>query len=68
MNANTRPGVIVMLFGFLGGILAYIEQYLNENSLVVNAYLGTDITLVALQTVTVIVALLCGCVVAAWTS
>lgn len=68
MDANIRPGVVVMLFGFLGGILAFIEQYLNENNLVVNAYLGTDITLVALQTVTIIVALLFGCVVAAWTS
>jgi len=68
LTSEVRAGVIVLFFGLLGMIMAFIEQYLVENSYVLDEFIADSITLPDLQIVTIIFALLVGTVLAALTS
>lgn len=68
VNVNIRPGLVVAGFGFLGMILAWLLQYLNENGYVVNEYVQDKITMPGLQIVVIIICLLVGVVVGVLTS
>jgi hypothetical protein len=58
------PGIIVMLCGFAGVIVAFIEKTLYDNGVGVNALANMEITLTEAMTITIVVWLLVGAVVA----
>lgn len=57
------PGIIVMLFGFAGIIIAFIEKTLYDNGVLVTALSNMGVTLTEAMTITVIVWLILGAVV-----
>ncbi len=64
LSTDVRPGIIVLFFGFLGIIVAAIEQYVVDRGYLLDEYIAESITLPDLQIITVIFALLVGIVIA----
>jgi len=60
---NVRAGVIVMLFGFAGIIIAYIEKTLYDNGVLVTALSNMGVTLAEAMALTIIVWLLVGAII-----
>jgi len=58
------PGIIVMLCGFAGIIVAFIEKTLYDNGVGVTALSNMGVTLTEAMTITIVVWLLLGAVVA----
>lgn len=65
---DIAPGVVVILFGFLGLILAWLEKFAIDNGYVLDEYIQGTLTWPDLAIITIIVSLLCGVVIAAWIS
>jgi len=61
--AKIGPGIIVMLFGFAGIIIAFIEKTLYDNGVLVTALSNMGVTLTEAMTITIIVWILLGAVV-----
>jgi hypothetical protein len=62
-----RGPFIVLVMSFIGFILALIEQMAFENGYLVDQYVTSSSMLVGLEVLTIIVAILAGCVIAAAT-
>jgi hypothetical protein len=60
---NVRAGVIVMLFGFAGIIIAFIEKTLYDNGVLVTALSNMGVTLAEAMALTIIVWLLVGAII-----
>jgi len=60
---NVRAGVIVMLFGFAGIIIAFIEKTLYDNGVLVTALSTMGVTLAEAMALTIIVWLLVGAII-----
>jgi len=60
---NVKPGVIVMLFGFAGITIAFIEKTLYDNGVLVTALSNMGVTLAEAMALTIIVWLLVGAVI-----
>lgn len=61
--AKIGPAVIIMLFGFAGIIIAFIEKTLYDNGTMVTALSTMGVTLTEAMTLTVVVWLLLGTVI-----
>jgi hypothetical protein len=59
---SVRAGVIVMLFGFAGVVLAFIEKTLYDNGVLVTALSNMGVTLAEAMALTIIVWILLGVV------
>lgn len=68
LSPNVKPGIIVMFFGFLGMILAFLLEYFNSHGYVIDEYLQGSITLPDLQIVVVVFFILIGILIAVVTS
>lgn len=65
MNKNILPGVIVLI-SFAGGIvLAFIEERLYNDGVVIDEFIAGSITISELMALTVVIFVLFGIVVAA---
>jgi len=56
-------GIIVMLCGFAGVIMAFIEKTLYDNGVLVTALSNMGVTLTEAMTITIIVWLLVGAII-----
>jgi hypothetical protein len=65
--AAHKAGFIVFVCGILGLVMAIIEQTAYTDGMLLNQYLTSSSMLIGLQVLTIIVALLVGCVIAAAT-
>ena len=66
MDRGVKSGLIILVSGILGTLLALIEQIGYNNNYFVNIYLTDATQLPGLMVATIVFFLLCGCVVAAW--
>jgi len=60
---NVKSGVIVMLFGFAGIVIAFIEKTLYDNGVLVTALSNMGVTLAEAMALTIIVWLLVGAII-----
>jgi hypothetical protein len=68
MNEDAKPGMIILVCGILGLIMAAIEQLAYVNGYFINIYI-TDISLLpGFQIATIVLFLLIGAVIAALSS
>lgn len=65
---NAVPGLIILVCGILGLLVAAIEQLAYDNSYLLDQYLTEAAQLPGLQILTIIAFLLCGCALAAISS
>ena len=61
---NVKSGVIVMLFGFAGIVIAFIEKTLYDNGVLVTALSNMGVTLAEAMALTIIVWILVGVIIA----
>lgn len=61
---EVKPGIVVMLFGFLGVFVAAIEKTLYDRGVGVTALSTCGLSLVGLMTLTIVVAILFGLIAA----
>lgn len=64
MRSDVSRGLIVLLFGLLGVVLAYIEQIAYESGYVINEFITGSVTIAGVQILTIVVALLIGVIFA----
>jgi hypothetical protein len=67
MDTNLKRGILVFFFGMLGLILAGIEGLMYINGTVINEFVTGSVTIEGVQIVTIVAALLFGCVFAVYT-
>lgn len=65
---SAKPGIIILVCGILGLIIAAIEQLAYDEGYILDLYITEAAQLPGLQILTIIVFLLAGCVLAAITS
>jgi hypothetical protein len=63
LNKDLRPGLTVLFFSLAGIILAFIEYVLNENSIIIDDFVSTTVTLPDLMSITIIIWVLIGIIV-----
>jgi len=68
LSKDVKPGVIIMLAGFLGIILAGIEKYMVDREYLLHHVVAGGVGLVEIQVATIILILLIGAVLAIITS
>ena len=61
--AKIGPGIVVLLCGLAGVVIAFIEKTLYDRGVLVTALSNMGLTLTELMTVTIIVWLLLGAIV-----
>lgn len=64
VDQDVERGLIVLFFGILGIVMAAIEQIAADNNYVINEYFGGAVSLVGVQILTIVAALLIGIIVA----
>jgi len=57
------PGIVVMLCGFAGIIMAFIEKTLYDRGVLVTAFSNMGVTLTEVMTITIVLWLLVGAVI-----
>lgn len=67
MGSPARAGLLIFVFGIMGFLMALIEGMAYDNGYLLTMYLSSADQLPGLQIVTIIMALLIGCVLAAVT-
>lgn len=63
MNKDMYPGIIVMLFGFAGVILAAIEKAMYDEGLIIDEFITGSITLPDVMALTIILWIIIGIIV-----
>jgi hypothetical protein len=68
MSSSAKPGMIILVCGLLGLIMAAIEQVAYDNEWVLTVYITDASQLPGFQIITIVLFLLIGAVIAALTS
>ena len=68
MGSNAaKPGIIILVMGFLGLFIAAIEQLAYDNEMVLHLYLEAS-EMPGLQILTIVLFMICGGILAAFSS
>lgn len=65
MNNSAKAGLIILVAGIMGLLIAAMQQLAYDNGYLLNEYITTAAQLIGLQIVTIVLFLLMGCALAA---